>query len=362
MHLPSSDIYYNTAWNILTDRYHNERALVNNYLEILIEQPKLITNSAQSIRDMIDVTNEALFGVRRAFKVDTANWDSIVVYLLSKKFDSETKIAFEQLLGGSKKVPTIEQTMQFLDTRFRILDETCKPALSFKQSKEKIRSNHVETSGGSNKIIEPCSFCNGRHFIYYCSEFQRLQPAKREQFVKEKKLCFNCLSRHLIAECNSTYTCRHCRGKHNTLLHVPSTAGEIASYSGAHVENINTHCASRNEYNSTLLATALVCAIDKYGKDHILRALIDQGSQATFITRSAIQLLELPQKSASVSVSGVGGTSEQINKCATIRIKSLVNPNFKLDLNALIMQKISKMRSITMKKSTYYSVQTFSAK
>lgn len=345
IHLPSAEIYYDTAWQILVDRYHNKRALVNNYLEILTEQPKLISNSAKSIRSMIDTTNEALFGMK-AFSVDSTHWDPIVVHLLSKKFDSETRVAFEQFLGGSKEVPTVEQIMTFLNTRFRILDEICKPTSGSKQPRDKVRVNHAETSGKSGRVVEPCSFCNGKHFIYYCSEFQKLRPEMREQVVKEKKLCFNCLSKHFSNECHSAYTCRHCRGKHNTLLHSSNLIGEIASSSGGLIEKINVHYASRNEYNSTLLATALVSVNDKYGNEHILRALIDQGSQATFITRSAIQLLELPQLTTSVSVSGVGKASEQINKCATIRIKSLIDSSFELDLSALIMQRISKMRSI----------------
>ncbi|KOB65138.1 Neuronal PAS domain-containing protein 4, partial [Operophtera brumata] len=56
-----------------------------------------------------------------------------------------------------------------------------------------------------------------------------------------------------------------------------------------------------------LLATALVEAQTRHGSSQMLRVLLDHGSQASFITESAVQLLGLKKKSAKTVISGIGG-------------------------------------------------------
>lgn len=345
-HLPTVAANYSLAWTILIDRYHNKRALVNNFLELLTEQPKINSNSAQGVRDLIDVTNECLFGLR-SLEIETDSWDPWVVYLISKKLDNDSKVAWEQYLGGSKEVPNLERIMKFLDLRARILDETSKPNVQ-KLTKERVRTAHIETSKSNDKPFEACSYCNGKHFIYFCQNFRAISAESRNQFVNEKKLCFNCLNTHMVVDCKSKFTCRSCKKKHNTLLHIPDTTpiSPAGSEKNEQPTNVTVHCASQTMISSTLLATALISVEDRDGTDHVLRALIDQGSQATFITRTAVQLLKLPRVRTNVSVTGVGKSDEQINESAMIRIKSLVDPGFKLDINALILQKVSKLRSV----------------
>ncbi|KAG8196287.1 hypothetical protein JTE90_023840 [Oedothorax gibbosus] len=46
---------------------------------------------------------------------------------------------------------------------------------------------------------------------------------QRQTFVKENRLCNNCLKNHKLVNCSSKFTCRVCHKKHNTLLHFEST-------------------------------------------------------------------------------------------------------------------------------------------
>jgi hypothetical protein len=66
-----------------------------------------------------------------------------------------------------------------------------------------------------------CTFCKvGRHFLYGCPNFIKLDTAFRIQKVSELKRCFNCLSpSHKTADCKSKFTCKHCKKKHHSLLH-----------------------------------------------------------------------------------------------------------------------------------------------
>ena len=55
-----------------------------------------------------------------------------------------------------------------------------------KQYTQRARPNNQGT-------IKPCVLCNQRHRLFGCSAFKVMTPAARLQFVKDKKLCFNCL-------------------------------------------------------------------------------------------------------------------------------------------------------------------------
>ena len=55
-----------------------------------------------------------------------------------------------------------------------------------------------------------------------CVKFKQKTAIERKNFVKEQKLCFNCLSKaHMLNECRSEFRCRvdGCRQKDHTVLH-----------------------------------------------------------------------------------------------------------------------------------------------
>uniref|UniRef100_A0ABM0M187 Uncharacterized protein LOC102806767 n=1 Tax=Saccoglossus kowalevskii TaxID=10224 RepID=A0ABM0M187_SACKO len=88
----------------------------------------------------------------------------------------------------------------------------------------------------------PCTYCKGGHTPNDCvvvSDFD-----SRLDIVKRNKLCFNCLGNHVVNNCRSKYSCRHCQKKHHTSLHDKSKDKEITNRSHSntsHSSNKNTH-------------------------------------------------------------------------------------------------------------------------
>ncbi|XP_073954835.1 uncharacterized protein [Choristoneura fumiferana] len=75
-----------------------------------------------------------------------------------------------------------------------------------------------------------------------------------------------------------------------------------------------------------------------------LRCLIDQGSQASFITEAAVQLLGLKKIPHKSSISGLG--SEESAPIASksrvnVKISSLLNPNFTVNIDAFVLSKLT---------------------
>ncbi|CAK1585679.1 unnamed protein product [Parnassius mnemosyne] len=191
------------------------------------------------------------------------------------------------------------------------------------------QSHHVATKN-NDKISVPCSYCSANdHKLGNCKKFANETLLARRNFVQTSNLCFNCLgANHSVIMCRLPTRCRICKKKHHSLLHSTTTNVQsnnvkvttqsnsnnvVAATATASDENDQTNittCFSNNK-SQVLLATALVKAETKNGSFMTLRSLLDQGSQASFITESAVQLLGLKKETSKSVIFGVG-TSERI--------------------------------------------------
>ncbi|XP_045487136.1 uncharacterized protein LOC123689754 [Pieris rapae] len=125
--------------------------------------------------------------------------------------------------------------------------------------------------------------------------------------------------------------------------------------SGSFDEPNNNHapislCSLQNEANTlisqpstVLLGTARVCTLDTRGNPHILRCLIDNGSQNHFITTECCKKLLLNYNTFSepMFVNGFGGCSNDIIGATNIVISSRYDKNIKYSINSLIVKRIT---------------------
>ena len=83
----------------------------------------------------------------------------------------------------------------------------------------------VDTNLTKDSHINPtetstCNFCQGSHPAAECSTYTRLTPDARAEKIREKRLCFRCLSnKHPTRDCQITPKCDMCSWSHMTSLH-----------------------------------------------------------------------------------------------------------------------------------------------
>lgn len=98
--------------------------------------------------------------------------------------------------------------------------------------------------------------------------------------------------------------------------------------------------------NSTnvLLAMALINIKTIHNNDIILRAVIDQGSQSSFITENAAQMIGLPRTKIQAIISGIGAQEKhsKFSVKLTIRPRMLSLSPYEFQTDAIIMPKIMK--------------------
>ncbi|XP_026743358.1 uncharacterized protein LOC113505051 [Trichoplusia ni] len=104
-------------------------------------------------------------------------------------------------------------------------------------------------------------------------------------------------------------------------------------------------CFSKGGVRSqVLLATALVRAVGKNGGMSTIRALLDQGSQASFVTERTVQSLGLHKKAVEGSITGIGGHNKlSLNSVVEVKIQSRINSSFELVVKAYVLKSITSL-------------------
>lgn len=200
----------------------------------------------------------------------------------------------------------------------------------------KPNAQHLTTKGLQASFVVSCTYCKKPHFIYNCPEFINLTVKEKCENVKKLKLCNNCLKTgHYSSKCNFG-PCRKCSAKHNTLLHAESMETETKTDQVA-----STSLSATNiESGQVLLSTALIKIHDHSGRTHIINALLDSGSQSSFLTLDLCNKLKLRKEKTDISVSGLNNAISVLQFKCGVTIESCINA-YKTNLSCYVINEIT---------------------
>lgn len=390
--VPLTNDGFELAWKNLSDRYENKRMQVNEQLKTLFNLPVVTNDSSSSLKSLQRAVTGCLQTLK-ALHINTKSWDPILIFLCSTKLPRSYLEDFEKTLEDCSDIPSWNDFDEFLTQRFKTLESVgnIQPSSSKSNStndnkkhnpKDRRISSFQTNIGQRTKPIgfksrpqiqnRPqnvaelcCQFCKEAHFMRNCPKFLEKNINDRIHVVKITNSCFNCLlNDHGVKECKSKFSCRICSLKHHTLLHKgsgtqstapannpdvrPSTSTQalttnIQSTSNHNQQNITTLTLrddnkSTSQARETLLFTAIV-EIESDGQRYETRAIIDPGSQSTFISEKLKNKLRLPTKRSLVHVSGLSPTvTETSTQACIFTLCSPVNPSFKLDVLAPVLK------------------------
>lgn len=342
-HYSITTLNYNPAWELLVNRYNNKRILVNVHLKTLFNQPRLTQDSSQGIKRLLYNTIESVQSLRN-IGVDTGNWDVLLNYLVIQRLTTESHLLWEQSLESSRDLPTFEQLKDFLENRYRALELTSsKPS----NTQAHVHSRKQQQSFSST-ISSQCVICSGNHSVRICGQFKKMSVESRAKTAANNALCTNCLSTaHSNSNCPSQKRCFKCKSRHHTMLHVdkPQKVSESTrdiQQPSTSTGGINSfHANSNCQGNNILLATAMVKVSFENDNDSYLHALLDQGSQASFITEAACQRLHLKRQRASATVKGIGDGHTMVKGQVALTLNAHFQSKLNLPINAFILRSLT---------------------
>ncbi|XP_073956541.1 uncharacterized protein [Choristoneura fumiferana] len=367
-HIPITADNYTASWELLTKRFNNKKYLSSCILKRFLSQRNISVESASALKELLDTTNDCLYSLRN-IGVDIQNWDILVIHILCLKLDNETRKQWEfKVSETTDEFSTFKQFQEFLETRFRALENIDPKFLRNNTAQKNTHQNVSHTTPKVHHVAAPsaplCTYCSEAHKIMFCKAFSKMDIDSRRNFVQTNNLCFNCLNPgHAVFACRQTTKCRICNRKHHSLLHPKNQTNSTESNVGhnhsvdpkivAHAttstediadETTNFTTCFSTSHSQVLLATALVKAQSKSGTGITIRCLLDQGSQASFITEPAVQLLGLKKISHRSTIS-VLGSDENANIASKsrvqVKIQSLHDPNFSIGVNAFVLSKLT---------------------
>ncbi|XP_063991158.1 uncharacterized protein LOC135169790 [Diachasmimorpha longicaudata] len=238
--------------------------------------------------------------------------EQFFAHILRRSLDVDTLKQWEVKLGTSKDFPSLQEFVDFLEAYGRSLNT----GASLK--------DHQESAPANKKLITKIKI-------------------KRNEFVVNKELCFRCQGPHRKPKCKSTKTCHECNRDHRTLIHNGSSwttappvgagfrATETAddrpkpgtSTTSSEINNQRINERSTEIYTvhhpeedqqAVLLATARLRAHSTRGFMVKARALIDQGSELSFITDQIAHQLQLKTRPSLTELIGISGINSGITQ------------------------------------------------
>lgn len=360
---------YPKAWKALEDKYTDSSQMFMYVMDKFSSQPKIAAENPELLKDMMKTTKTCVKSLED-LKFERKHFESIIAYLILQKLPAET-VAYWESTRTKKALPTIETISNCIDVRVRMSTAILKhqPSSTVTENKAKsTKDNFVKKKGNfkTYHVSNPtssstnndgatgkfkCHACGGEgHALRKCPKFVTASCCERIKLIEAYNYCSNCLAYdHQLPKCKSPRNCGLCGERHNTLLHTSnamletSTAANHSSSSSNHNSGRNVHVAQHvTPFQPILLATAMVKVRAVDGAFHTLRAFIDQGSEASFISESATQLLRLPKTSIHASINGFGGvTSQQSKHMSSLEIASHHDQRFSLTLQAFVMGKLT---------------------
>lgn len=338
---------YKVCYDLLEKRYDNKREVLTKLLNVMLRLPKLKEENSTQLRAMHDTVHECTMTIQN-MGIKVNEWDPILVHILLQKLNKDAIKAYELQLKNVKEPQKLIEFLSFIESRFMAMQSVENENIYNKDNMTQ-QSNNFNANKQKNQQKnqqKTCAFCNKNHSIMECEQFLSKTPSECYEIARNKKLCINCLSNsHAKNNCRSSFGCKKCKKRHNTLLHLDDKNVQMkeiaANMSEIQNEIADIDCYLTRENNFAMLATAMVGVLTKSGEKVIMRILIDQGSQASYISENALQTLKLSKFKMHARSTGIGENASLSKYIVPLKITPVFDSTYVLTTAAVVLKKVT---------------------
>lgn len=299
------------------------------------------------IKRLLQTITDDVAGLKEA-KGFTAT--QILATYLEGKLTSPLRLEWRKATATFDEPPDLNAMEKFLHQQLHVVEgesvavvgeeKHSHPKHKQSQPKPPVVQPKLERSVFKAQKSRTCSYCRGEHSTFSCSGFKAMTPAKRQEWVKEQRRCFNCLGEnHRVDECKSERSCHDCKRRHHSLLHLPTWSKTTATSDPV---TLPVTTKINPESNMTITALATVSA---GGLQQRARMLLDTGAEVTLISKELATTLgarRLPAKP--LELDGVGHAKSLYSITLTLYGDECVEKgDERIEIVAHVMEKLPQL-------------------
>ncbi|KAJ8951485.1 hypothetical protein NQ318_000180, partial [Aromia moschata] len=205
---------------------------------------------------------------------------------------------------------------------------TSSSSLSQKRAKQVATEPLPTAAGLINCDGSKCLFCDGSHSSDTCFKAQKFPLDQKKDILTKKRACFRCLKiGHQAKKCRGRLKCIVCGKSHVTLMCTELSVNKELVEQSKPVETVESQnvaseqALANNTGGYVFLETLRVKVVSQTGSREV-RALIDTGSQRSYILTSTAQRLGLISKRTERITHCLfgGAEQEQRHNCFDIQV------------------------------------------
>jgi len=286
---------YKNALDLLNKRYGNRNKILKAHVRELLSIDAIKTTKNLVLRQFVDKVTVHVRALSSLGLADDA-YGCFLLQIVLSRLPPFLKLAW------ARKDP--DDNLELKDLLCFLNDEST--AIEATQEETTRGSQIHKTTVCSSQIKNSfsCFKCKDSHYLSECKEFKEMPKDQKFKFLDTRKLCHNCFGpNHLANKCMKSVRCKHCKGRHHTLLHCSE---KLPSF------HVDSH------KKELVLPTIWIKSDHKN-----LLALLDSGSQVTLINQSALEGMAFSETNniGNIDISGVCGTKFSVHSPKQITFK-----------------------------------------
>ena len=317
---------YNEAKEILHCKFGGEHRKLQAYMDQIEKMPPLKSNDVQAFEQFADLVRIAVVKLQAEGREGELGEGTLHSLLVRKLADSQVE-SYSRWLREHNKERSVLSLRDWLKEEVRIRVEAIELAHGIEAQivgATKDCSKHSDKGGRSRNLFSkgsnfgrvtavptskpPCVYCGGNHGVWRCKDFQDQGVSERWEIAKDKRLCFRCLgSDHEGRACTRVRPCsiNGCKRNHHHLLHGfthgnTKDGREVSPREGAPTHSHTS--TSKQETTEAFPLRTVPVWLKANGRKVKVNAILDDGSNETFLNEEVAGVLGLKERYQTVTV------------------------------------------------------------
>ena len=337
---------YEHARAKLKERYGNRHTVSKSFRKKLDEWPKLNARDGKGLQDFGDFLSHvcsAMVSMASLKILNDCNENSKLVEKLPDWLRNRWWRQVDKTDQMEDRYPSFREFAEFVQEEARVMMRAESSVVRISQTNRnpttsKERPHGIRNFSTATTKENTCLFCTKMHKVGVCFQLQSKPYQERLEFYYNNQLCFGCSTPgHRSRECNSKESCKKCHKPHPTVLHNDDwkprdrrqsdnrnehTQSEESKEEVAEGQNSTPLHAKVTNMGQEVMSMALPVFVSAGGEEALVYALLDTGSDSSFITKAIADVIKPRGTSENVTVYTLNGDSKKrVNVYSDITIR-----------------------------------------